>query len=183
MLERLWDKNQLILRSIVLNILIDRSATDDVLQEAYAKVLRSRKHFSTQEEAYNYIRKTVVHTCIDYYRSFRRRTALFVQPHELANLPHEDGQADPLTRLMDQEKSAAQNTILEEVRKTMRELSSVQREALEIAFNGKSQKLRDVCRERGIPYSTVRSRITAGIDRIRRRLKAKGVDRTFEAVR
>ena len=86
-------------------------------------------------------------------------------------------------RLIDKEKSATQSTILEEVRKTMQELPSVQREALEIAFNGKSRKLRDVCREKGNPYSTVRSRITAGIDRIQRRLKAKGVDRTFEAVR
>ncbi len=183
MLERIWDRNQAIFRSIVLNILIDRSAVDDVLQEAYAKVLRSRKDFSTQEEAYNYIRKTVVHTCIDTYRSFRRRNALFVQPHELANLPHGDGQADPLTRLMEMEKGEAQSTVLEEVKKTMLELPQVQREALEIAFNGSPRKLRAVCREKGIPYSTVRSRITAGIDRIRRRLKARGVDRAFDAIR
>jgi len=180
MLERLWDKNRGILRSIVLGILIDPSGTDDVLQEAYAKVLRSKKHFSTQEEAYNYIRKTVLHTCIDSYRSFKRRTALFVNSCDPANLPQVYNQADPLTRLMDQEQSAVQSTILKEVRKMMAELPSVQREALEFAFNRNHQKLRDVCREKGVPYSTVRSRVTVGIDRIRRRLKAKGIYPTFK---
>ena len=62
----------------------------------------------------------------------------------------------------------------------MAELPSVQREALEFAFNGNHQKLRDVCREKGIPYSTVRSRVTVGIDRIRRRLEAKGIYPTFK---
>ena len=51
------------------------------------------------------------------------------------------------------------------------------------AFNGSPRKLREVCREKGIPYSTVRSQITAGIDRIRRRLKARGVDQAFDAIR
>jgi RNA polymerase sigma factor (sigma-70 family) len=179
MLERLWDKNQGILRSIVLSILIDPSGTDDVLQEAYTKVLRSKKHFSTQEEAYNYIRKTVVHTCIDSYRSFKRRTALFVNSRDPDNLPHAYSLADPLTQLMEKEQSEAQETILEEVREMMAELPPVQREALAFAFNGNHQKLREVCREKGIPYSTVRSRVTAGIDRIRRRLKAKGVHQIF----
>ena len=182
MLERLWDKNQAILRSIVLSILIDPSGTDDVLQEAYAKVLRSGKHFSTQDEAYNYIRKTVLHTCIDYYRSFKRRSALFVNSRDPADLPDAYNQADPLARLMEKEKSEVHSTILEEVRKTMAELPAVQRKALEIAFNGHHRKLRDVCREKGIPYSTVRSRVTAGIDRIRRQLKAKGVYRTFKEI-
>jgi len=183
MLERLWDKNQGILRSIVLSILIDPSGTDDVLQEAYTKVLRTRKHFSTQEEAYNYIRKTVVHTCIDSYRSFKRRTALFVSCPDADNIPPTYGQADPLTQLMEKEQIEVQSTILEEVRKTMAELPTVQREALAFAFNGNHQKLREVCREKGIPYSTVRSRVAAGIDRIRRRLKAKGVYPTFREVR
>ena len=183
MLERLWDKNQAILRSIVLNILIDPSGADDVLQDAYAKVFRSKKHFSTQDEAYNYIRKTVVHTCIDYYRSFRRRTALFVNSRDFANLPHIYNQADPLTQLVEKEKGEVQVAFLEEVRKTMAELPPLQREALEIAFNGNQQKLREVCREKGIPYSTVRSRVTAGIEQIRRKLRAKGVYRTFKEVR
>ncbi len=183
MLERLWDKNQTILRSIVGKILIDPSGTDDVLQEAYIKVLRTKKHFSTQDEAYNYIRKTVFHTCIDYYRSFKRSTTLFVHSENIANLPSAYRPDDPLARLMEKEKREVQGTILEEVRKTIAELPPLQREALELAFNGNNQRLREVCREKGVPYSTVRSRVTAGIDRIRSKLKAKGAYRTFDEVR
>ena len=54
MLERLWHKNQAILRSIISNILLDPSGVDDVLQEAFRKLLQSKIHFSTQEETYNY---------------------------------------------------------------------------------------------------------------------------------
>ena len=54
---------------------------------------------------------------------------------------------------------------------------------VDITFNRNHQKIKDLCKEKGIPYSTVRSRMTAGIDRIRRRLQAKGIYRAVEKVR
>ena len=183
MLERLWRKNQAILRSIVLNILIDPSGVDDVLQEAYAKVLQSHKRFSTQEETYNYLRKTVLNTCIDYYRSCQRRNALFVNSCDTESSSLSHNQTDPLTHLLEKKKGEVRGTILEEVRKSLEELSPKQREAIEIIFNRNHGKVKDICKEKGIPYSTIRSRVTAGIDRIRRRLRVKGIYQSFDEVR
>ena len=73
LLERLWRKNQAIFRSLIRNILMDPSGVEDVLQEAFVKLLECNKHFSTQNEAYNYIRKVVLNTSIDHFRSLRRQ--------------------------------------------------------------------------------------------------------------
>ncbi len=75
------------------------------------------------------------------------------------------------------------NSILKEVRKTLGELPPEQREAIDIAFNRNHRKIKDICTEKAIPYSTIRSRVTAGIDHIRRQLTVKGIYRTLGEVR
>ncbi|MDA2923582.1 RNA polymerase sigma factor [Acidobacteria bacterium AH-259-G07] len=183
MLERIWRKNQAILRSIVHNILIDPSGVEDVLQEAFAKLLRSNTGLYTEQEAYNYIRRVVLNTTIDHYRFSKRRNTRFTNSVEANSCHLSQNQANPLTLLIEKENEKLQNSILEEVRKTLEELPSEQKEAIDITFNRNHARIKDICKERGIPYSTLRSRVTAGIDRIRNRLKAKGFYRTFEEVR
>jgi len=174
LLERLWHKNQAILRSLIRSILIDPSSVDDVLQEAFVKLLKSKKHFSSPNEAYNYMRKVVLNTSIDHYRCLRRhQKAYSLNPGNFASLCSDA--PDPLNLLIEKEKSEVKNSILEEVHKTLGELSPEQREAIDIAFNRNHRKIKDICTERGIPYSTVRSRVTAGIDHIRRQLTIKGI--------
>lgn len=152
MLERLWHKNQAILRSIISNILLDPSGVDDVLQEAFRKLLQSKIHFSTPEETYNYIRKVVLNTGIDHYRCHRRRNARFTHCAD-ENLPSSSPYVpNPLTLLMEKERAEVQNSILEEVRKTLKELPPEQREAIDITFNRNHQKIKDLCKEKGIPY-------------------------------
>jgi DNA-directed RNA polymerase specialized sigma24 family protein len=73
LLEGLWHKNQAIFRSLIRNILIDPSSVDDVLQEAFLKLLESKKHFSSPNEAYNYMPTVVLNTSIAHYRRLRRR--------------------------------------------------------------------------------------------------------------
>jgi DNA-directed RNA polymerase specialized sigma24 family protein len=68
-----------------------------------------------------------------------------------------------------------QDSILKEVRKTLGKLSPEQREAIDIAFNRHHRKIKDICTEKGIPYSTIRSRVTAGLDHIRRQLTIKEI--------
>ncbi len=75
-LERVWEKNQNIFRCIVGQILFDRSSTDDVLQEAYARTLQAKKAFTDEEEAHRYLRRVVWNTAIDYYRRFSRQNSL-----------------------------------------------------------------------------------------------------------
>jgi RNA polymerase sigma factor (sigma-70 family) len=171
LLERLWRKNQAILRSLIRNILIDPSSVDDVLQEAFVKLLESNKHFSSPNEAYNYMRKVVLNTSIDHYRCLRRRNAYSLHPGHLSS--QSSNVPNPLNLLIEKESVEVKNSILKEVRKTLAELPPEQREAIDIAFNRNRRKIKDICTEKGIPYSTIRSRVTAGIDHIRRQLTVK----------
>ncbi len=180
MLEKLWHKNQAILRSLVRNILVDPSSVDDVLQEAFIKLLESNKHFSNKNEAYNYMRKVVLNTSIDHYRCLRRRNAYSLNPGNPASLS--PSAPNPLNLLIEKERDEVRNSILKEVRKTLGELPPAQKEAIDIAFNRNHRKIKDICTEKAIPYSTIRSRVTAGIDHIRRQLTVKGIYRTLGEV-
>ncbi len=150
---------------------------DDVLQEAFVKLLESNKHFSTPNEAYNYMRKVVLNTSIDHYRCLRRQKAYSLNTGNLSSLS--SNAPNPLNLLIEKEKGEVKQSILKEIRKTLGELSPEQREAIDIAFNRNHRKIKDICTEKGIPYSTIRSRVTAGIDHIRRRVTVKGIYRTL----
>ncbi len=150
LLERLWHKNQAILRSLVRNILVDPSSVDDVLQEAFVKLLQSNKHFSNKNEAYNYLRKVVLNTSIDHYRCLRRRNAYSLNPGNSSSLS--STAPNPLKLLIEKEKDEVKNSILKEVRKSLGELPPEQREAIGIAFNRNHRKIKDICTEKAIPY-------------------------------
>jgi len=179
-LEQIWRQNQAVLRSIIRNVLQDSSCIDDVLQDSFAKLIRSKKEFSTPEETYQYIRKTVLNTSIDYYRDLKRRGFHLTVSAESEPYLLTSDHPNPLAKLMEGEKAGVERTVLRELEKAMKELTREQREAIDILFNRNHKKIKDICRERGIPYSTVRSRVTAGIDRLRRVLRAKGVYQRYE---
>jgi len=153
---------------------------DDVLQEAFIKLLESNKRFSNKNEAYNYMRKVVLNTSIDHYRCRRRRNAYSLNPGNPASLS--SSAPNPLNLLIENERDEVKNSILKEVRKTLGKLPPEQKEAIDIAFNRNHRKIKDICTERAIPYSTIRSRVTAGIDHIRRQLTLKGIYRTLGEV-
>ena len=121
--------------------------------------------------------RPVLNTSIDHYRCLRRRNAYSLNPGNLSSLS--SSAPNPLNLLIEKEKGEVKNSILKEVRKTLGELPPEQREAIDIAFNRNHRKIKDICTEKGIPYSTIRSRVTAGIDHIRRQLTVKGIYRTL----
>jgi len=159
LLERLWHKNQAILRSLVRNILVDPSSVDDVLQDAFIKILESNKHFSNKNEAYNYMRKVVLNTSIDHYRCRRRRNAYSLNPGNPASLS--SSAPNPLNLLIEKERDEVENSILKEVRQTLGELSPEQKDAIDIAFNRNHRKIQDICTERELPYSTIRRAVSS----------------------
>jgi RNA polymerase sigma factor (sigma-70 family) len=177
----IWEEKQSALRALVRTILIDETVVDDVLQEAFSRVLKTRRDFHTVEEAFYYLRKTVLHTTIDAYRRSKRDRVRFrdYDPREDTSPSSLLPQAvDPLKLLIDQEETEQQKVLVNEVKKALKRLSPEQREAIEIFFgNGRQSTLKDLCRKKGVPYSTLRSRMLRGIDKIRGHLRQKGIPR------
>ena len=95
---------------IVRNVLIDPSQVEDILQEAFAKVILQNKLFSTEQESYNYIRRTVLNTMID------------LVPRSKATLrPGAGSQAGPLVLLIHSKEKKLKALIISELRKNLKD--------------------------------------------------------------
>ncbi len=178
MLEQVWRRYHRLLRRVAGRILLDRDAVEDVLQESFARALAARRRFSGRREALNYLNRVVINTSIDFYRK-RRRHLLRFHPVDPAGPPLEElvGRAGsdrrsptPLERLLSRERLQAQESVLRHVHDALTDLPRGQRDAIDLLLNRNGRSCREVCAEAGIPYSTARSRMLGGIDRIRRQL-------------
>jgi RNA polymerase sigma factor (sigma-70 family) len=178
LLIQIWEEKQYAFRAMVRAVLLDQSIIDDVLQEAFTRVLQSRRKFSDRKEAFHYLRKTVLATTIDMYRRSRRQTSRITDCRSLtefsADVVREN--PDPLGLLLMQEQAEERRLIIDQVRSALESLPPVQKQAIELFFNrSRRSRLKDICKESGIPYSTLRSRVIRGVDRIRLRLREEGV--------
>jgi RNA polymerase sigma-70 factor (ECF subfamily) len=174
LLERVWKENQHTFRCIILSVLSDHSIIDDVLQDAYVRILSSKNHFDDEKETLSFLRHTVFSSAVDLYRYRKRRTRLATQGMESSCFV-KDRPPTPQQYLLHAEHLREQTQLLKEVQKALETLTPEQREAIDIIFRRNGIKVKEVCRQAGIPYSTVRSRMLAGIDRIRRQLRLKGI--------
>jgi RNA polymerase sigma factor (sigma-70 family) len=172
-----WEEKQSTFQALVLAVLSDNTLTEDVLQEAFARILQSGKTFDSREEAFNYLRRTVTNTAIDWYRRLRRYRSHFTQSrskHFIESRPAPC--SNPLTHLLAQEQMLTRKTLLREIHIAIGKLSPEKREAINIFFSpGKRKTIKHLCRERGVPYSTLRSRMIRGIDEIRVQLRHRGI--------
>jgi RNA polymerase sigma factor (sigma-70 family) len=159
LLTEIWKEKQKAFRAIARTVLLDQSSIDDVLQEAFARVLQSRKKFSDRREAFNYLRKTVLTTTIDLYRSSKRYNSRVLGSRSLPEFPSSilRSEPDPLRLLIRREQTEQYFYLVDRVRNAMAKLPPPQREAIELFFGrSREKRLKDICRESGIPYSTLR---------------------------
>ncbi len=158
-------------------VISDPSSVEDVLQEAFLRVLRTRKRFANQQEAFNYLRRAVLNTSIDTYRRLQRQNSRFdTRNGERQTQRYAEIGADPLSLLLTNEEAETHNHLVNEVEMALRSLQPKQREAVEVFFRRESTlKLKEFCQEQGVPYSTLRSRMLQGIDLIRVYLRQRGV--------
>jgi RNA polymerase sigma factor (sigma-70 family) len=184
LLSQVWKEKQYTFRAIAHSILLDKSLVDDVLQEAFTRILQSERRFSDEGETYNYIRKTVLNTTIDTYRRVRRQNSRYTAT-KLSTVSRTPGEGDcfgdPLTLLLKKEKRKIDADLAAEVRAALDKLSGEQKAAIQVFFGrDRNKKVKDICREQGVPYSTLRSRMLTGIEKIRHTLRQRGVE-GFEA--
>lgn len=176
-LLRAWKCKQYALRAVAHAILKDGSRVDDVIQDAFLRVLESGREFESEQEAFLYLKKTVLHRSIDAYRTIRRRSQKHSDPkaRQACGYGRSKHDEDPLSALLLKEESEDTNQLRSAVKAAMSNLTSKQREAIEVFFFRRGKKLQDLCKETGVPYSTLRSRMLNGIDRIRDYLSQEGI--------
>ena len=177
MLERVWRNYQYVFRAIAASILVDKSLVDDALQEAFAKVFRAEKTFASDVQAFRFVRRAVYNASVDQLRRVTRRNRRF--PSYDDPQVHEDSQPfdseSPLFLLVREEENRRHRTLLRELKSGLKHLTRDQREAIRLIFGGDGRPIKKTCAGLGVPYSTVRSRMLAGIDALRRHLLDRGI--------
>ena len=177
MLEHIWEKHRDVFRAIAVSVVFDESAAEDVLQDALTKIVRSGKRFQTDGEAFNFIRRTVFNAAVDRYRMVKRHRRRFhlVETLDFETYPASGDTPDPLELLVREEEQGHRSTLMREVRLGLKKLSKEQRQAITLIFECHPKSIKQACRDRGVPYSTVRSRMLTGIDKLRRMFREKGL--------
>ncbi len=168
-LAEIWERNRSILQGIVKTILLDHSVVDDVLQDAFTQVLSADPKFEDEQQAYNYARRAVINTAINHYRRCKRDLTLI---HTLKKQQDDIDERTPLVVMMESEHERVESAIMREMGPAMSRLNLDRREALDLVFR-RREKLKEICREKGIPYTTLRSRFLSAVDQIRKHLRVR----------
>ena len=141
-------------------ILADESLAEDVLQEVFLSVWRDPSAYDRARGSFSsWLLAVVHHKAVDAVRreeSQRRRQTL----------AQEDLALDEPVATRDVEEEAWTRVVAEQVRKALGVLSAPQREALTLAYYG-GYTQREVAALTGTPLGTVKTRMLAGMRRLR----------------
>ncbi len=144
-------------------ILSDDALAEDVIQEVFLSVWRDPAAFDRgRGSVASWLLAVVHHKAVDAVRreeSQRRRQAQVEDEMAL----------DAPTATRDVEEEAWSRVVAEQVRTAMRGLSAAQREALTLAYYG-GYTQREVAALTGAPLGTVKTRMLAGMRRLKQEL-------------
>jgi RNA polymerase sigma-70 factor, ECF subfamily len=161
-LDRLYEHHGAMAFSIAYRITGDRTAAEDVVQEAFLGAWRNAaRYVDARGSVRTWLLSIVHHRAID---AIRRRRPTAELPDAEATLP------SALT-LPDTWAEVEQRLDRDTVRAALATISDVQREAIELAyFGGLSQT--EIAERTGVPLGTVKGRLRLGLAGLRAALLA-----------
>ncbi len=159
-LAELYDQQVRTVYSLVVRIVADQTDAEEVLQEVFTQVWRKAEQFdSTRGSAAAWLLTMARSRAIDHLRARRARP-----DHRAASSEHslrelESVGIDPVTALVAEEDTSR-------IRKALAALAPTERTAIELAYyEGLSQS--EIARHLGTPLGTIKTRIRAGLMKLR----------------
>ena len=127
----------------------DRSLAEDLVQDAFVKVLGRFRDIRNRDAFWWYLRRTIVNLSTSYFRRRRVERAWLERqnPPEAAPLPHDLGERERL-------------------RDALMSLRPEQRAAVVLRFY-EDLSLADTAEALGMPIGTVKSTVSRGLERLR----------------
>ena len=176
LLETIWKRHQRLFRSIVIAIIQNHQDVDDVLQEAYRRILKNPRKINDPDEAFYYLKKCVRNTSIDWNRRFFRRNLTVkeqVSDYERLEELRTSGK-NPLSSLLEKEEKAFDARFMRDALSIVEELPEKHKEAIKSFFRLDGYPPPgQFCENKNMAYSTLRSRMERGIDLIRIKISEK----------
>jgi RNA polymerase sigma-70 factor, ECF subfamily len=165
-LGELYDRYGRVAYGLALRIVRDRSLAEDAVQEAFLAVWRSAGAFLAEQGKPSTWILTLVHRrAVDIVRREERRRADpldDLEPHDAARSEATDEEA----------WLRAQRQVVQEA---LRKLAPEQREVIELAYYGGFTQS-ELAEKLGQPLGTIKSRMFAGLKRLRELLAEAGLD-------
>jgi RNA polymerase sigma factor (sigma-70 family) len=160
-LAELYDRYGRVAYGVALRILRDEALAEDAVQEAFLAVWRSAGRFLPERaKASTWILTLVHRRAVDLVRrEERRRAEVLEEAHEFADISTEE------TAWLRFER--------ERVQEALKKLPDQQREALELAYYGGFTQS-ELAERLGQPLGTIKSRMFAGLSRLRDLLAETG---------
>ncbi len=166
-LDQLYEHYGAMSFSIAYRITGDRSAAEDVVQEAFLGAWRTAGRYAdARGTVRTWLLSIVHHRAIDAVR--RRRPT--------SELPDSDASLPETLTFPDTWAEVAVGLDRTAVQEALGQISDVQREAIELAyFGGLTQT--EIAVRTGVPLGTVKGRLRLGLQGLRAAMLAMGVDR------
>jgi RNA polymerase sigma-70 factor (ECF subfamily) len=166
-LDQLYEHYGAMSFSIAYRITGDRSAAEDVVQEAFLGAWRNAGRYAdARGTVRTWLLSIVHHRAIDAVR--RRRPT--------SELPDSDASLPETLTFPDTWAEVAVGLDRTAVQEALGQISDVQREAIELAyFGGLTQT--EIAVRTGVPLGTVKGRLRLGLQGLRAAMLAMGVDR------
>ncbi len=164
-LAELYDRYSRVAYGLALRVVRDPALAEDAVQEAFLAVWRSASGFRSERAKPSTWILTLVHRrAVDVVRREERRRAA---PLETAEEPEALGHAtDEEVELTDRRRL---------VQQALQQLPDDQREALELAYYGGLTQS-ELAERLSVPLGTIKSRMFAGLRRLRDILAEAGLD-------
>ncbi len=166
-LDQLYEHYGAMSFSIAYRITGDRSAAEDVVQEAFVGAWRNAGRYAeARGSVRTWLLSIVHHRAIDAVR--RRRPS--------TELPDGDASLPETLRLPDTWAEVEVGLDRAAIQQALGRISDVQREAIELAyFGGLTQT--EIAEKTGVPLGTVKGRLRLGLQGLRAAMLAMGADR------
>ena len=162
-LAELYDRFGRMAYGLALRVLRDSALAEDAVQDAFLNVWRSAENFrADRAKASTWVLTFVHRRAVDLVRREERRRT---EPEEAAPVPSAPG-AD---------EDAERRSKREVVQDALRQLPPEQREAIELAYYG-GYTQSELAERLGEPLGTIKSRMFAGLRRLRALLDEAGFE-------
>ncbi len=171
-LQKLAEERPAFWSKIIYNILRQNDIVDDVLQESWKRLLASRVNLESYGDWERYFRKIVINTALD-YRKLQGTSIKRSAPIE-AILEMPDQKEDPLKEVIAEENREVGKRILDDVNSLIAKLPAGQQDAIcWILLEEEPMTLEQLSLQKGIPISTLKSRLISGLKKIQKNLRKK----------
>lgn len=162
-LDHLYEQHGAMAYSIAYRITGDRTAAEDVVQEAFLGAWRNAaRYVEARGSVRTWLLSIVHHRAIDAVRRRRRTT----------ELPDAEAVVPAALTLPDTWVEVRQRLERAEVVAALESVSDVQREAIELAYFGGLTQV-EIAERTGVPLGTVKGRIRLGLAAMRATLLAR----------